>query len=238
VAAGKLKEEAKIGQALGRIANKYKVAKHFKFSVSYERFSYCRIKEKIENEASLDGIYVIRTSVLKDKLTTDDVVSSYKRLSLAERAFRTLKGMDLKIRPIHHRVEERVRAHIFICMLAYYLEWHLRDAWKSLLFDDEHPGAHQDSSPVLAAIRSESALKKVSTKKLPDGSTVHSFNTLISKLGAVVLNDVRIPAIVKIGSFTVITKPDPTQKKALDLVGLDIMAKNISRQKDFKTTSN
>jgi transposase len=233
VAAGKLKEEAKIGQALGRVANKYKMAKHFKFNVARERFSYSRIKEKIENEASLDGIYVIRTSVPKEKLSSGDVVSSYKRLSLAERAFRTLKGMDLKIRPIHHRVEERVRAHIFICMLSYYLEWHLRDAWKSLLFDDEHPSGHQGGSPVLPAIRSEAAANKANTKKLPDGSAVHSFNTLISKLGAVVLNDARIPAIPKIPSFTIITKPDFTQKKALDLVGLDIMAKNSSRQKDF-----
>jgi transposase len=233
VAAGRLKEEAKIGQALGRVANKYKMAKHFKFNVSCERFSYSTVKENIEREASLDGIYIIRTSVPKEKLSTDDVVSSYKRLSLAERAFRTLKGMDLKVRPIHHRTDERVRAHIFICMLSYYLEWHLRDAWKGLLFDDEHPSGHQGGSPVLAAIRSEAAANKANTKKLPDGSTVHSFNTLISKLGAVVLNDARIPAIPKIVSFTIITKPDLIQKKALDLVGLDIMAKNSSRQKDF-----
>lgn len=102
-------------------------------------------------------------------------------------------------------------------------EWHLRDAWKSLLFDDEHPGGHQKGSPVLTALRSEGALKKVSKKKLPDGSPVHSFNTLISKLAIVVLNDARIPAIAKIPPFTVITKPDPVQKKAMDLVGLDIM---------------
>ena len=158
--------------------------------------------------------------------------------TLAEKAFRTLKGMDLKISPIHHRLEDRVRAHIFICMLSYYLEWHLRDAWKSLLFDDEHPGEHQNGSPVLPALRSESAINKVNTKKLPDGSPVHSFNTLISKLATVVLNDARIPAIAKIPSFTIITKPDPVQKKALDLVGLDIMAKNSSRQKDIVNPSN
>jgi len=236
VAAGRLKQEAKIGQALGKIANKYKMAKHFNFSVGIARFSYKRNQENIDKEAALDGIYVIRTSVPKEKLSAEDVVSSYKRLSLAERAFRTLKGMDLKIRPIHHRIDDRVRAHIFICMLSYYLEWHLRDAWKSLLFDDEHPGGHQKGSPVLTALRSESALKKVSTKKLPDGSPVHSFNTLISKLAMVVLNDARIPAIAKIPPFSIITKPDPVQKKAMDLVGLDIMAKNSSRQKDFKTT--
>ena len=223
VAAGRLKEEAKIGQALGRIANKYKMAKHFNFSVGSARFSYSRIKENIEREAALDGIYVIRTSVPKEKLSSEDVVLSYKRLSLAERAFRTLKGMDLKIRPIHHRIDDRVRAHIFICMLSYYLEWHLRKAWASLLFDDEHPGGHQKDSPVLTALRSESAINKASTKKLPDGSFVHSFNTLISSLAMVVSNDARVPAIAKIPSFTVITKPDPVQKKALDLIGLDIM---------------
>ena len=238
VAAGRLKEEAKIGQALGKVANKYKVSKHFKFSVARERFSYSRSKENIEREASLDGIYVIRTSVPQNKLSSEDVLSSYKRLSLAERAFRTLKGMDLKIRPIHHRIEQRVRAHIFICMLSYYLEWHLRDAWEGLLFDDEHPGGHQEGSPVLAALRSESAISKASTKKLPDGSPVQSFNTLISSLAMVVLNDVRIPAIVKIPSFSIITKPNPAQKKALDLVGLDIMAKNSSRQNKFINPSN
>jgi len=236
VASGRLKQEAKIGQALGKVANKYKVSKHFKFSVARERFSYSRNKENIEREASLDGIYVIRTSVPQNKLSSEDVVSSYKRLSLAERAFRTLKGMDLKIRPIHHRIDDRVRAHIFICMLAYYLEWHLRKAWASLLFDDEYPGSHQKGSPVLSALRSESAINKANTKKLPDGSPVHSFNTLISSLAMVVLNDARIPAIAKIPSFTIITTPNPVQKKAFDLLGLDIMAKKSSRQKDFKTT--
>ncbi|MHB8280719.1 MAG: IS1634 family transposase [Candidatus Humimicrobiaceae bacterium] len=222
VAAGRLKEEAKIGQALGKVASKYKMSKHFKFSVSYARFSYSRNQENIEREAALDGIYVIRTSVPKDKLSSEAVVSSYKSLSMAERAFRTLKGIDLRIRPIHHRIEERVRAHIFICMLAYYLEWHLRDAWKSLIFDDEFPGDRQ-GSPVLPAIRSESALSKASTKKLPDGSPVHSFNTLLSSLAMVVSNDARVPAIPNLPSFSIITKPNPTQKKALELVGLDIM---------------
>lgn len=222
VAAGRLKEEAKIGQALGKVAGKYKMAKHFKFSVAKARFSYSRNQENIETEAALDGIYVIRTSVPKDKLSSEDVVLSYKSLSMAERAFRTLKGMDLRIRPIHHRIEERVRAHMFICMLAYYLEWHLRDAWKSLIFDDEFRGGRQ-GSPVLPAIRSESALSKASTKKLPDGSPVHSFNTLLSSLAMVVSNNANVPAIPNMPSFNIITKPNPTQKKALELVGLDIM---------------
>lgn len=223
VASGRLKEEAKIGQALGRIANRYKMAKHFIFEVGPSKFYYKRNEEKIKNEAALDGIYVIRTSVPSNTLDANDVVLSYKRLSLAEKAFRTLKGMDLKIRPIHHRLDERVRAHIFLCMLSYYLEWHLRKAWASLLFDDEHPGEHEKNSPVLAAKRSDGCLSKASTKKLEDGGTVHSFKTLISKLSTVVLNDVKIPAIKSIGSFRVITKPDATQKRAFDLIGLDIM---------------
>ena len=238
VAAGKLKQEAQIGQALGRIATKYKMAKHFNFSVGIARFSYKRNQENIDREVALDGIYVIRTSVPKEKLSSEDVLTSYKRLSLAERAFRTLKGMDLKIRPIHHRINERVRAHIFICMLSYYLEWHLRDAWKSLLFDDEHPGEHQNGSPVLPALRSESALIKANTKKLPDGSPVQSFNTLISNLATVVLNDAHIPVIAKIPPFTIITTPNATQKKALELVGLDIMAKSTSRQNKLINHSN
>lgn len=223
VASGRLKEEAKIGQALGKVANKYKMAKHFIFEIGPSKFSYKKNQEKIEQEAALDGIYVIRTSVAASQLEATDVLLSYKRLSLAESAFRTLKGIDIKIRPIHHRLEERVRAHIFLCMLSYYLEWHLRRAWASMLFDDEHPGAHEKNSPVLPAIRSEGALKKVNTKRADDGSVVHSFKSLMSKLSSVVLNDVRIPAMPKIDSFRVITKPDITQKKAFDLIGLDIM---------------
>lgn len=224
VASGRLKEEAKIGQVLGKVSNRYKMQKHFIFEIGPSKFSYRRNEDKIGREAALDGIYVIRTSVSSNQLDASSVVLSYKRLSLAERAFRTLKGMDLKIRPIHHRLDERVRAHIFLCMLSYYLEWHLRKAWASLLFDDEHPGEHEKNSPVLAAIRSDGALSKASTKKLEDGSTVHSFKTLMSKLSTVVLNDVKIPAMESIGSFRVITKPDVIQKRAFDLIGLDMMA--------------
>jgi len=223
VASGRLKEEAKIGQALGRIANKFKMSKHFIFNIGPSKFSYKKNQEKIEAEAALDGIYIIRTSVPASELDSSDVLLSYKRLSLAESAFRTLKSIDIKIRPIHHRLEERVKAHIFICMLSYYLEWHLRKSWAPLIFDDENPGAHEKDSAVLPAIRSKSALKKVHTKKAGDGSAVHSFKSLLSKLSSVVLNDVRIPAMPKIDSFRVITTPDLIQKKAFDLIGLDIM---------------
>lgn len=223
VAAGRLKQAAKIGEALGRVANKYKMAKHFKFTVSNGRFCYKRSEESIAFEAALDGVYVIRTSVPEEKWSPQKVVLSYKSLSLAERAFRTLKGVDLKIRPIHHRLEDRVRAHIFLCMLAYYVEWHLREAWKSLLFDDQYPGSHQAGSPVLPALRSESALSKASTKTLPDGTSVHSFQTLLSELAMIVANDSWVPAIPEIPPFTLITKPNQTQKKALELVGLNMV---------------
>lgn len=147
------------------------------------RFSYKRSEESIAAEAALDGFYVIRTSVPEEKWPPQKVVLSYKSLSLAERAFRTLKGVDLKIRPIHHRVEDRVRAHIFLCMLAYYVEWHLRKAWKSLLFDDQYPGEHQAGSSVLPALRSESALSKASTKTLPDGAPCPQFSNATPRIG-------------------------------------------------------
>jgi transposase len=235
VAAGRLKQEAKIGEALGRVATKYKMAKHFAFTVGEGRFSYKRNEEGIAAEAALDGFYVIRTSVAEEKWSPEKVVLSYKSLSRAERAFRTLKGVDLKIRPIHHRMEGRVRAHIFLCMLAYYVEWHLREAWRSLLFDDEYPGEREAGSPVLPAWRSASALKKASTKILPDGTPVHSFQTLLSELAMIVCNDAWVPAIPEIPPFTLITKPNQTQGKALEFTGLDMNPKNSRQKKLLKS---
>ena len=222
VASGRLKDPARIGQALGRVAGKYRMAKHFKFTVDIGKFSYGRNQESIASEAALDGFYVLRTSVPKEKWPADKVVYSYKSLSAAEKAFRTLKGVDLKIRPIHHRLEDRVRAHIFLCMLAYYVEWHLRKAWASLLFDDQSPGSHQGGSPVLPALRSKSALAKAATKTLPDGSPVHSFQTLLSELSTVVSNDAWVPSIPEIPSFRLTTRPNQTQEKAFKLLCLGI----------------
>ena len=222
VASGRLKDPARIGQALGRVAGKYRMAKHFKFTVDVGKFSYGRNQESIASEAALDGFYVLRTSVPEERWPADKVVSSYKSLSAAEKAFRTLKGVDLKLRPIHHRLEDRVRSHIFLCMLAYYVEWHLRKAWASLLFDDQFPGSHQGGSPVLPALRSKSALAKAATKTLPDGSPVHSFQTLLSELAMVVSNDARVPSIPEIPSFTLTTRPNQTQEKAFKLLGLGI----------------
>lgn len=230
VASGRLKDPVKIGQALGRIANKYKVAKHFRFTVKEGLFEYQRNEERIAKEEAFDGFYILRTSVSKEKWEAEKVVVSYKSLSRVERIFRTLKGIDLRIRPIHHRIENRVRAHVFLCMLAYYVEWHLRQAWKSLLFDDEYPGEHENDSPVSPALRSESALKKSRTKKLDDGTAVHSFQTLLSELGTIVCNDAIIPSVPEMPSFSIYTRPNDTQRKALELVGLNTNLNN-SRQK-------
>jgi transposase len=220
IASGRLKDPAKIGQAVGRVANKYRMAKHFSFDIERGKFSYTRNDESIKKEAALDGFYVLRTSVAKERWPASEVVYSYKSLSSAEKAFRTLKGVDLKVRPICHRLEDRVRAHIFLCMLAYYVEWHLRKAWAPLLFDDQFPGDHEDGSPVLPALRSKDALKKAAIKKLPDGTPVHSFQTLLSELSTIVTNDCRVPEIPEIPPFRLTTRPNQTQAKAFDLLGI------------------
>ncbi len=220
VASGRLKDPAKIGQALGRVDNNYRMAKHFNFVIDSGKFSYSKNQESIVKEAALDGFYILRTSVAKEKWPTDKVVSSYKSLSAAEKAFRTLKGVDLKVRPIHHRLEDRVRSHIFLCMLAYYVEWHLRKAWAGLLFDDQFPGSHKEGSPVLPALRSKSALAKAATKTLSDGTPVHSFQTLLSELAMIVLNYARVPEIAEIPPFTLTTRPNQTQEKAFKLLEL------------------
>jgi transposase len=235
VASGRLKEEAGIGQAVGRVSNKYRMAKHFSFDIKKGRFSYQKDIKSIAAEAALDGFYVLRSSVSRERWPADEVVSGYKSLSSAEKAFRTLKGVDLKIRPIHHRLEDRVWAHIFLCMLAYYVEWHLRKAWAPLLFDDQFPGSHQDGSPVLPALRSGDALAKAAVKKLPDGTPVHSFQTLLSELSTIVKNDAFIPSIKEIPSFSLTTSPNKTQARAFELLGIDLEKRKSRHKKSSKT---
>src|SRR5262249_6315707 len=164
VARGKLKGSAAIGVRVGRVVNKYKVAKHFELTIADQSFDFVLRREKIAAEAALDGIYVIRTGVAKRTMSSDDAVRNYKALSSVERAFRSLKTVDLKVRPIHHRLENRVRAHIFLCMLAYYVEWHMRDVWAELLFADEDQDAKATRDPVAPARRSPAAEKKASSK--------------------------------------------------------------------------
>ena len=181
-----------------------------------------RLEERIAAEAALDGISVLRTNVAAAELPTESVVTSDKALSHAEQAFRTRKSIDLRIRPIHHWAERRVRAPIFLCMLAYYVEWHLREAWAPYLFEDDHPGRHEQPSPVSPAVRSPDALEKAYTKRTPDGATVHSFGTWIARLGTVARHTVRMPAHPEVSPFQLVTTPDPLQTELLRLVGAEI----------------
>lgn len=215
VAQGSLRGKAEIGLAVGAVANRYKVKKHFELVIDDERFDYHRKQAQIEEEAALDGIYVLRTSVPADELPAPDVVRSYKALAQAERAFRTLKGRELEVRPIHHRLEQRVRAHVFLCMLAYYLEWHLRAAWAPLTFEDELPPIGSD--PVAKAERSAAAKRKASTKRTASGQPCHSFRSLLGELSLLVRNTIELAGTG--ASFETVTHPDATQARALELAG-------------------
>ncbi len=222
VASGRLVQESKIGEALGRVVSKHKMAKHFECTIGPARFSYQRKEQNIADEAASDGLYVIRTSVAEEKWAKESVVLGYKSLSRVERGFRTLKGVDLRIRPIHHWLNDRVKTHIFICFLAYYIEWHMRQTWKSMIFDDEYPGAHEGGSPVLPALRSEHALQKARTQKRENGMVVHSFQTLLAELSTIQCNANWIPAIPEIPVFYQYTKPNEIQKEALECLGINV----------------
>ena len=216
---GRLRGQAAIGVCVGRVVNKYKVAKHFALEISNRRFDFHRVKDEIAAEAALDGIYVIRTSVPKKQMSAADAVRNYKALANVERAFRALKTVDLKVRPIHHHLENRVRAHIFLCMLAYYVEWHLLEAWRPLLFADEDQPAKAHRDPVAPAERSEDALQKVITHTLPDGTPAHSLRTLLEDLSSIVRNTCRTPGPVeRSGTFDLLTTPTATQRRALELI--------------------
>ena len=214
---GRLKGQDEIGVRLGRVVNKYKVAKHFDWDILDDAFSFAVNEERVAAEAALDGIYVIRTSVPSDALDAEDTVRSYKRLSQVERAFRTLKGIDLKVRPIRHRLEDRVRAHIFLCMLAYYVQWHMMQAWRPLLFADEEQDAKLTRDPVAPARRSDSAMRKVQTHRLDDDSVVHSFHSLLQQMQTIVRNTCQRPGAEEgEPTFETDTRPDPKQQRALD----------------------
>jgi hypothetical protein len=214
VEAGTLRGAAAIGLAVGEIANKRKVRKHFQLEIEDDRFAYRRKEAQIAAEAALDGFYVLRTNVPAEQLSGSEVVRSYKALAQAERAFRTLKGPELELRPIHHRLEQRVRAHAFLCLLAYYLEWHLRKAWAELLFDDERPPLAED--PVAKAERSPEARRKASTQRTASGETCHSFRSLLAELALIVRNTNRVH-----GSritFDTVTDSNTTQARAHELI--------------------
>jgi transposase len=213
-----------IGLRVGKVMGRFKMAKHFKLTIEDDSFRWERDESAIAAEAALDGIYVVRTTVSADKLPTADVVRSYKSLSLVERAFRSLKTVELHIRPIHHRKEERVRAHVLLCMLAYYVEWHMRRALAPILFDDadrKSAEARRDSV-VAPARRSEQAEDKALTKRTDAGEPVQSFKSILRDLATIAKNRIQ-PKAPEAPSFDIITKPTPLQQRALDLLGVQLL---------------
>ena len=215
----RLKGKAEIGVAVGKVINHYKMAKHFKLTIAEDSFSYERKEQEIAAEAALDGIYVIRTSVEASVLGGEDVVGRYKDLALVERAFRCLKTVDLHVRPIYHWRKERVVAHIFLCMLAYYVEWHMRRALAPLLFDDEDKEYARKlrTSVVAPAVRSPRAEEKDNTRRTPQGYPVHSFQTLLQDLATIAKNRVN-PCGQGKAEFFMLTKPTPLQKRVFELL--------------------
>ena len=219
VDAGKLVGADKIGVAVGKVVNQYKVAKHFELTIQDKVFGFARKHEAIAAEAALDGLYLIRTSVSAAQMEAADCVRHYKALANVERAFRSLKTIDLKVRPIHHRTADRVRAHIFLCTLAYYVEWHLREAWRELMFADTDQAAKAVRDPVAPARRSKAALAKVARHTLEDGTPVHSFSTLLAELAALVRNTCRTPSAgPEAPTLDVLTTPNIQQRRALELI--------------------
>lgn len=216
---GRLHGQDNIGLRVGQVINKYKVGKHFELDIRDNDLNFEINPEKVKEEAALDGIYIVRTSLSKQRMDADEAVRSYKLLSQAERAFRSFKTVDLMVRPIRHRLEDRVRAHIFLCMLAYYVQWHMMEAWRPLLYADEDQKVKALRDPVAPAKRSDSAMKKVSTKRLDDDSRVYSFQSLLGHLGAIVRATCRCSGESDpSATFMMITKPNPKQQKAYDLL--------------------
>ncbi len=219
VASGRLAGRDRIGIRVGKVLNKYKVGKHFDLDIQDAAFAFSVSEERVAAEAALDGLYVIRTSVAGADMSAEAAVLNYKRLAEVERAFRTLKGVDLQVRPIRHRLEERVKAHIFLSMLAYYVQWHLAEAWKPLLFADEMPqDASREHDPVAPAKRSKAALAKVHSRRLADGTPALSFGGLLAHLSTIVRNTMRrSDAKPGEGTFSLTTRPTPKQLQAIDL---------------------
>ena len=216
---GRLKGKEKIGVRVGRVVNKYKMAKHIHLDIEENSFDYRVLEESVKAEAAMDGLYVIRTSMSEERLSMENAVRRYKDLAQVERAFRSLKSIDLRVRPIYHHLEKRVRAHIFLCMLAYYVQWHMKEAWRELLFSDEEQEQKKDRDPIAPAQRSAKALKKVRSQRLEDDSEVHSFHTLLASLSTIVRNSCRRQgAGPQEASFTMMTRANPQQKRALALI--------------------
>jgi hypothetical protein len=216
-----LRGESRIGLRVGAVLGRFKMAKHFRLTITDTSFAYVRDAESIEREARLDGIYVLRTSVSAEVLSGDDTVRAYKDLARVERAFRSLKTLDLHLRPIFHRLEERVRAHVFLCLLAYYVEWHLRKALAPMLFDDDDPEAARAlrGSSVKPAGRSPRARAKANTLHTALGQPVHSLRTLFADLATLAKNTIQARTD-DLPSFDRLTRPTALQQRAFDLLGI------------------
>jgi len=211
-----LRGRKEIGLAVGKILGRYKMGKHFSLFIEEDAFRCERKQANIEREAALDGIYVIRTSVPAETLSSEKVVGCYKKLSEVERAFRSLKSVDLKIRPIYHHLADRVRAHVFLCVLSYYVEWHMRQALAPMLFDDDDPQAAEAArkSIVSPAERSPKAERKDFFKRTDDGLPVHSFQTLLKDLATLTRNEVRVGE----QTLQMVATPTLVQQRALQLL--------------------
>ena len=202
-----------IGLAVGPAIKRHRVRKHFEVTITETTFTYTRKREQLATEAALDGFYILRTSLAETDLAIADVVRAYKNLEQAETAFGSLKGPELQIRPIHHRLEDRVRSHVLICMLAYYLTWHLKAAWKPLLFTDEDRPVSPD--PVAKAVRSPAAQRKAQTKRTTTGQPAHSYPTLLAELSTQTRNTTRLHGHAH--TFQKLTQPTDLQAEALRL---------------------
>jgi transposase len=213
-----LKKDA-IGVKVGRVLNKYKVGKHFRLTIEDGRFQWERRQKAIDEEAALDGIYVIRTSEAAENLSAENAVRGYKRLADVEQAFRSLKGLDLLVRPIYHRAADRVKAHIFVCLLAYYVQWHLKQAWAPLLFADEHLAQHRAERDPVASAQPAAAVKtKKTTRQTDAGHEVQSFRTLLAELGTQCRNTCEFGEEKSPIRLTKLTEPTPLQSEAFRLL--------------------
>jgi transposase len=216
-----LKGKEKIALRVGKIIKKYQVNKYYNLEIEENSFNYSRKEDLIAQEKALDGVYILRTSVKENVMSSKETVVAYKNLSQVESAFRCYKSIDLKVRPIYHYKGDRVKAHIFLCMLAYYVEWHLKEALAGLLFKDEE--TEDKYQEIVRAVRSKSAQSKDRKKCNDEGLPVHSFRTLLEDLGTICLNKVECNFVKGKYSFEIITRPTRLQQKALDLAGVSLI---------------
>jgi transposase len=218
-----LRSKDQIGLRVGKVLNHYKVGKHFLLEIEEQKFAYRRDEARIAEEAALDGLYVIRTSVEETALSSENTVRAYKDLAKVERAFRSMKTIDLHVRPIYHWLDERIKAHVFLCMLSYYVEWHMRKQLETVLFEDHDKESAEASrkSIVAPAPRSEAAKQKDLTKRTEADEPVHSFRSLLADLGTLCKNRVRLLSDPS-AEFYLLTRPTPPQQHALSLLGVEI----------------